>query len=147
MPPPAAAAGAAAPSAAAQPPRQNLQQIQPMQPRQQINPNQPLKQSSLAPTTLGTLTQSQMQSRECPAGAGARRAPSAGEPATIPLPGDTVEAQYEYAFDLLRQANYDEAEKALPAFLVKHPQIISPAMRNIGWVKPITCAAAIRMRR
>ena len=89
-----------------------------MQPLQQVDPNQPLKQSSLAPSTLGTLTQNQLQSANVqPAPAAA--APSGG---TIPLPGDSVEAQYEYAFDLLRQAKYDDAEKGFRSFLAKHPQ-------------------------
>ena len=48
-----------------------------------------------------------------------RQRPSGG---TIPLPGDSVEAQYEYAFDLLRQAKYDDAEKGFRSFLAKHPQ-------------------------
>lgn len=37
------------------------------------------------------------------------------------LPGETPEAQYEYAFGLLRQAEYDEAELALRTFLDLHP--------------------------
>ena len=37
------------------------------------------------------------------------------------LPGETAEAQYEYAFGLLRQAEYEEAELALRTFLDMHP--------------------------
>ncbi len=94
---------------------------------QPIDPNAPLKQSSLAPATLGTLTQSQTQaSNTQPAtGAGtmqpATAAPAAASSGAYQLPGNTVEAQYEYAFDLLRQANYDEAERALRAFVSQHP--------------------------
>ena len=32
-----------------------------------------------------------------------------------------MEEQYQYAFGLLQQANYDEAEKALRAFVAQHP--------------------------
>ena len=126
---PAAAAGAAAgaaaasvaPSAAAQPPLQNLQQIQPMQPLQQVDPNQPLKQSSLAPSTLGTLNQNQLQAANVQPAAPSAATTAAPTGGTIPLPGDSVEAQYEYAFDLLRQAKYDDAEKGFRSFLQKHP--------------------------
>ena len=90
-----------------------------MQPLQQVDPNQPLKQSSLAPSTLGTLTQNQLQSANVQPRAGRGSACPAGR---IPLPGNTVEAQYEYAFDLLRQAKYDDAEKGFRSFLAKHPQ-------------------------
>ncbi len=97
----------------------------PLQPGSQpYDPNAPLKQSSLQPTTLGTLSQSQMQSAAAmpppppPAGG---TAPATGDSASYQLPGNTVEAQYEYAFNLLRQANYDEAQRALSAFITQHP--------------------------
>jgi tol-pal system protein YbgF len=91
-----------------------------------IDPNAPLKQSSLAPTTLGTLNQNQLQASNTQPPAGAPPpATTAGSTTTstgaYQLPGNTVEAQYEYAFNLLRQANYDEAEKALHAFVNQHP--------------------------
>ncbi|MSO93247.1 MAG: tol-pal system protein YbgF [Rhodospirillales bacterium] len=37
------------------------------------------------------------------------------------LPGGSAREQYDYAFGLLRQANYDQAEAALREFLNKHP--------------------------
>ena len=89
--------------------------------------NQTLKQSSLQPQALGTLTQGQMQAAgtQQPATTGAAPASSGGmstaAASAYQLQGDTVEQQYEYAFGLLRQANYDEAEKALQAFVVQHP--------------------------
>jgi tol-pal system protein YbgF len=93
-----------------------------------LNPNQPLKQSSLAPQTLGTLTQRQLEAAKVqpPPGAATAAAEQAGSvnPATATggqLPADTVEGQYEYAFNLLRQAKYEDAEKALSAFLAQHP--------------------------
>jgi tol-pal system protein YbgF len=85
------------------------------------NPSQPLKQSSLAPQPLGTLTQSQLQAAAMqpqPQGGGTPTA-AAGP---YQLQGNTVEEQYQYSFDLLRQANYDEAEKALRAFVNQHPK-------------------------
>jgi len=97
----------------------------PLQPNgQPLDPNAPLKQSSLAPTTLGTLNQGQMQTAATippPPPSTNGVATGSGDPSTYQLPGNTVEAQYEYAFNLLRQANYDEAQKALQAFVVQHP--------------------------
>lgn len=42
--------------------------------------------------------------------------------ADVTLKGEDAEAQYDYAFSLLRQANYQQAEQALQAFLDKHPE-------------------------
>lgn len=47
--------------------------------------------------------------------------PSETPAATGALPGGTPEEQYAYAFGLLRQAKYPEAEVAFSAFLEKHP--------------------------
>jgi len=97
----------------------------PVQPGSQpYDPNAPLKQSSLAPTTLGTLSQSQVQSAAAmppPPPPGGTTVPATGDAGSYQLPGNTVEAQYEYAFNLLRQANYDEAQRALQAFITQHP--------------------------
>lgn len=41
---------------------------------------------------------------------------------TAALPQGTAKEQYDYAFGLLSQANYPEAESALIAFLVNHPK-------------------------
>jgi tol-pal system protein YbgF len=120
------AAGAAAGAAGAQAggtqgAGQQLQPLQTMNPA--INPSQTLQQSSLQPRTLGTLTQSQLQSANVqPApGAAATAAAQAGSAKLPPLPGDTAEGQYEYAFNLLRQAKYDDAEKGFRSFLAQHP--------------------------
>ena len=83
-------------------------------PLQPMDPNAPLKQSQLGPQTLGTLTQSQIQANNA-------QPPASAPAGAYQLPGDTVEAQYEYAFNLLRQANYDEAQRALQAFVSQHP--------------------------
>ncbi|MFD2204100.1 tol-pal system protein YbgF [Kiloniella antarctica] len=38
------------------------------------------------------------------------------------LPGDTPKQQYDYAFGLLRQARYDDAEQAFSTFVERHPE-------------------------
>jgi tol-pal system protein YbgF len=47
---------------------------------------------------------------------------SAAAPAAAALPGGSPQEQYDYAFGLLRQANYAGAEQAFSAFLAEHPQ-------------------------
>jgi tol-pal system protein YbgF len=95
-----------------------------------------LKQSSLAPQALGVLTQNQLSAAAAQPAPGpevaAQAAAAAAQAGTqsaaaapggaYQLPGNTAEEQYQYAFDLLRQANYDEAEKALHAFVEQHPK-------------------------
>jgi tol-pal system protein YbgF len=72
---------------------------------------------------LGTLTQSQIdaanQGAAAPAPAGTETAAAA--PAGYDLPGSTPQEQYEYAFGLLKQANYGEAELALAEFVRRNP--------------------------
>ncbi len=47
---------------------------------------------------------------------------SAAAPAgAYDLPGNTPDEQYQYAFGLLRQANYPEAEQALKTFIERNP--------------------------
>ncbi len=90
----------------------------PLQPGSQpLDPNAPLKQSSLVPTTLGAEA-----SGAPPPATNQTAAATPDTGGAYQLPGNTVEAQYEYAFNLLRQANYAEAEKALTAFIQQHPQ-------------------------
>jgi tol-pal system protein YbgF len=66
---------------------------------------------------LGTLTQDQLNAGQPPAGGGqtAALAPA------VTLPGNTPEEKYNYAFGLLRQASYPEAEQALRAFVQQYP--------------------------
>jgi tol-pal system protein YbgF len=83
--------------------------------------------------TLGTMSQAELEAQiaaqpdvdPTATGAGAPAATSATTTASVitpyDLPGATPEEQYEYAFGLLRQANYDEAEAALRTFLDRHP--------------------------
>ena len=63
--------------------------------------------ASAEPGTLGTLSLSGLS----PA--------AAASPA---LPAGTVKEQYDYAFSLLRQQEYAEAERALTAFIETHPE-------------------------
>lgn len=69
---------------------------------------------------LGTLTQQQLDAQ---AGAAAPPPAPAAQTAAMPfaLPGNTPDEQYKYAFDLLRQANYPDAEAALRTFIQMHP--------------------------
>ena len=46
---------------------------------------------------------------------------AAAPSAAYQLPGNTPDEQYQYAFGLLRQANYPEAEQALRAFIDRNP--------------------------
>jgi tol-pal system protein YbgF len=72
---------------------------------------------------LGTLTQSQMEAAQSSQTAPPAPAPATTQTASTPyeLPGATPQEQYEYAFGLLRTANYPEAEKAFSAFVQKNP--------------------------
>ncbi|MCH2327292.1 MAG: tol-pal system protein YbgF, partial [Rhodospirillales bacterium] len=92
---------------------------------------------AIPPTTLGTISQNsqsvvtppaaQKRPGQKPAPA-ARAAPAQPAPAptasaaTIVLPPGTAKEQYNYAFGLLRQANYDKAELALQEFVKLHPK-------------------------
>jgi len=84
------------------------------------------------PGTLGSLSQSQLDAAQ--SGGASAEAAGAGQPATLAppqtaamptgpydLPGATPDEQYQYAFGLLRQANYPEAERALRTFIERHP--------------------------
>jgi len=78
------------------------------------------------PATLGTVSASAIQSiQQKKAGiqptavapqASAQPAPPAA-PSGGPLPAGTPKEQYTYAFNLLQQTNYDQAEVALKAFI------------------------------
>jgi tol-pal system protein YbgF len=68
---------------------------------------------------------------QAPSTAGVLAAPGEHPPAEVPapqtaaasggLPSGSVQEQYNYAFGLLRQGEYQEAEAAFKAFLQKHP--------------------------
>jgi tol-pal system protein YbgF len=84
------------------------------------------------PGTLGSMTQSQLDAAQ--SGAASADVTGAGQPAQLTppqtaamptgpydLPGNTPDEQYQYAFGLLRQANYPEAERALHTFIERNP--------------------------
>jgi tol-pal system protein YbgF len=52
---------------------------------------------------------------------GGDKAATAARAAAPPPSGSTPQAQYNYAFGLLRQANYPAAEQSLRAFVQQHP--------------------------
>ena len=55
-------------------------------------------------------------------GAGQSAAATPAKPPSAPAPkGGSPQEQYEYAFSLLRQSDYDGAEKALKSFIDAHP--------------------------
>jgi tol-pal system protein YbgF len=72
--------------------------------------------------TIGTISQSDLEaaqnqlSGDTNQGATQTAAVSAQ---SYELPGETPDAKYSYAFSLLRQANYEEAEVALTAFVLQ----------------------------
>ena len=78
-----------------------------------------------APATLGTVSASAIQKiqsqKSVQAAAPQPSAPvQAAQPATAPvaaLPAGTPKEQYTYAFNLLQQTNYDQAEVALKSFI------------------------------
>ncbi len=130
--------GAVSGARTAAPPRLSAAPAPP--PVQKIIPGQAGGFATL-PTTLGTVSQSSLSvvtppaaekrpgQKPAPAAAKtARAAPAQPAPAptasaaTIVLPPGTAKEQYNYAFGLLRQANYDKAELALQEFVKLHPK-------------------------
>jgi tol-pal system protein YbgF len=84
--------------------------------------------ASSEPGTLGTISQSDYDSFQATRATPPESVTSAtGTTSTVPaggggLPDGTPEEQYQYAFGLLRQANYGEAEVALKSFIDRHPE-------------------------
>ena len=97
--------------------------------------------SSGQPKTLGTMSQSQYDTQQqqlnqdADAGASSAAAGQSGGAGAPPandqqaatgnqpyaLPGANADEQYQYAFDLMRQTKYEEAEKALSTFVDDYP--------------------------
>lgn len=101
-------AGVAAPRAAAQPPVSGGGTAA----STAVEPGSGYKPSS-APQILGTV----------PLDAGEQAPPVAGSAAVAAatVPAGTPEEQYQFAFNLLRQARYDEADGAFEVFISAHP--------------------------
>jgi len=85
--------------------------------------------SAPQPGTIGSISENDLnnfQQRSAQQQAASPTAPaapqSAAAPAAAALPGGSPQEQYDYAFGLLRQANYAGAEQAFSAFLAEHPQ-------------------------
>jgi tol-pal system protein YbgF len=105
MPAPSGDAGAA--------PAQTQAAVDPGAPPQPVQPTQP--------GVMGTLSTDQMQNLpQAPAGAAEQAA--AGAAASVVLPGDTPQQQYEYATGLVQRGAYSEAEIALKSFVSEHPK-------------------------
>lgn len=89
---------------------------------------QPTGQSfDTGPRTLGTISEGDLQALQAqqvqPSSPAAEESQvAAAMSGEYQLPGETPREQYDYAFGLLRQANYGEAELALRTFVTKHPQ-------------------------
>lgn len=84
-----------------------------------------------APGTIGVINQGDLQKfQESQAGtvegqAQSGNAAASGQTAAVSaggLPAGSPQEQYSYAFSLLRQAQYNEAEQALRAFVEQHPE-------------------------
>ena len=124
---------------------QDLEKARPGQPPAQAQgqapvapstPSQSAGNPSQPPTTsgnLGSMTQGQLQANAPTPGA-APAAPSApgarpGQPqqaarppaAASILPDGSAEDQYKFAFNILLQNDYDQAERAFRAYIDKHP--------------------------
>ncbi len=76
------------------------------------------------PGVIGTVDPAQVEAlRAQQAAGGATPAPAAGSQQTAAaLATGTPKEQYDHAFGLLSQANYNDAEIALRAFVEEHPQ-------------------------
>ncbi|GAB4224528.1 MAG: tol-pal system protein YbgF [Kiloniellaceae bacterium] len=89
------------------------------------SPAQPGPLGSISETDLSSFQSQQASNAQAQAQAQtATAAPQAAAvaPTGTALPGGTPQQQYDYAFGLLRQANYAGAEQAFSAFLSQHPE-------------------------
>lgn len=97
--------------------------------QQGLVPSSPAATTSpAAPQTLGTIPETDLQNFQRQQGNVAANPPAAAAPSTpaagqalAAVPAGTPREQYDQAFALLRQANYQGAEEALSTFLVQHP--------------------------
>lgn len=76
------------------------------------------------PRMLGEIpaTDDASQAPEAASAPDAGAAPVEGTQAAAALPAGSPREQYAYAFDLLRKAQYAEAEQAFAAFIAAHPE-------------------------
>jgi len=104
-----------------------LQQPQLQQPQLQQPPLQQPQQGTTfdqGPQILGAVPAENLEALRQQAveqGVAPTETGTTGAPQTAALRGETPKQQYDYAFALLSQANYPEAERALSAFLDSYP--------------------------
>lgn len=110
----------------------NMDQLRARQPQQQIQPQDahvddsaeveapPPPSPVVVPQRAGTLGALKMQDGKVTGGVVNPQVPAL--PETPPDYGLTPQEQYTRAFELLRQANYGDAEKAFKSFIDKNPQ-------------------------
>jgi tol-pal system protein YbgF len=73
------------------------------------------------PGVLGTITQSQAAASAQPATPTAPQQAARPAPPASVLPDGSPQDQYRFAFNILLQPDYDQAERAFKAFVAKHP--------------------------
>jgi TolA-binding protein len=64
----------------------------------------------------------------------------------LPVPGGSDRANYQAAFELLKQGRHKEANAALRQFMVAFPRVRCSITRNTGWPKPITSVSVLKRR-
>ncbi|HMA16406.1 MAG: tol-pal system protein YbgF [Bacteroidota bacterium] len=84
------------------------------------SPTQPGTIGSLRESDLSTFQQQQQATPPAATPAPGSQQSAAAPAGAAALPGGTPQEQYDYAFGLLRQANYAGAEQAFSAFLAEH---------------------------
>ncbi|MGF1595039.1 MAG: tol-pal system protein YbgF [Kiloniellaceae bacterium] len=93
------------------------------QPAGALSPARPGTIGSISESDLSSFQQQQAAQPQVQQQAQQQAGQQAAAPAaTAALPGGTPQQKYDYAFGLLRQANYAGAEQAFAAFLSEHPQ-------------------------
>lgn len=113
---------------------QDLEKARPGQPPAQAQAAPPPSQSAANPTqpattsgNLGTMTQGQLQAPPPTPGAAPPRPGQPPQQAARPpaaasiLPDGSAEDQYKFAFNILLQNDYDQAERAFKAYIDKYP--------------------------
>ncbi len=122
--PPAAQQGIAAPGAAQTPAGRTTLSIPPATPSAQQAPAAGSNASpppSGQPGVLGTLTQSDLTTAQRTPAAGQPAQPAAAQTASaVSLPAGSAKDKYEFAYGLLRQRNYPDAESAFRQFVGAH---------------------------
>ena len=74
---------------------------------------------------------------------------TSGDAGTAPyaLPGTTPDEQYQFAFDLMRQTKYADAEQALSTFVDEYPGSSARRQRQLLARRDLLCAEGLQQRR